>query len=424
MSAGTSSGRTQHAAGSRVDAPPACAAAVCRYPSSHARAQARIGTAGENGTARLRKASKTHRAVKATSVLFVTAAPDDRASTHKLERLVSELDRRRDARAALWYLRTSYERPPAPGTRVVDSLRTWPAAALAKAVGFTRLAAAMQGIRLRVWLRQLQPEVVVLDDGLGLRVVEHMRPRPPTVIRLNAHPPAHLLMEASPVSPETAELVIAPCGLEPPRELIARWRTEELLTPEAARRARRFADRSAVTQARRAMGLPEDELLIVGWGDDGWLDGPDLFVRTLWALERHHNLRVHGVWLGLVSDPDESARLRAEAEWCGVGQRFHHITHSDPAGRYCGDAVFLPYRCPTETIDLMVAACSGSSVVVFEAAASHDPLVKRVPALDVEAAAATLASELGGDRARRADAARLRFESLFEEILSLSRTRP
>lgn len=175
----------------------------------------------------------------------------------------------------------------------------------------------------------------------------------------------------------------------------------ESLAYHAARRA----------PARRRLGVPVDEPLLIGWGDDGWLDGPDLFVRAIWALEYHHGRKVNGLWMGLGSDQHEIDRLHAEAERCGVGGRFFQCATDTLEARFCGDVAFLPYRGSLDPHDIMSTMLSGLAVVTFDAGGLDDPLVAEVAPLDVEAAAA--AADPFFDAEREATVAAVRHRQRF-----------
>src|SRR5690606_20285888 len=136
----------------------------------------------------------------------------------------------------------------------------------------------------------------------------------------------------------------------------------------------------------RRLGLPEAEPVIAGWGGDGWLDGPDLFIRTLWALGDRHGVPAHGVWFG-TDQPDEAQRLRDEAARCGLADRYHLLPydgHGDtPAAALCADVALLPSREALLREHLMAAIVSGMIVVAFEACDIDDPAVWTGPDLDV-----------------------------------------
>lgn len=354
-----------------------------------------------------------------TSILFITSAPDDRESTRQVSLLIDELRDRPGVSASLWYLRCSDTQLPERATRVVDSLRTWPPCAILDRLGLTGVAARIRGLRLRMWLRQIRPKVVVLDDGLGRRVIDSLRPPPRVAVRLNETPPEYLHMEGAPMESTDADMVIVPYGHRSRSDAEPPWQVEELMTAARSRAAGRMADRRAMKSVRRELRLPTEQPLVVGWGDDGWLDGPDLFVRFLWTLEHHQGVRAHGVWFGLTSDHNEVERLSVEAQRCGLGDRFHHRAEDTTAGRLCGDAVFLPYRSETDLLDLLEVACSGSFVVTFEATGTDDPLIRRIPNLDLELAAKTTAEGLEEDREERSRSARRRFEALPDAIVAL-----
>ena len=132
----------------------------------------------------------------------------------------------------------------------------------------------------------------------------------------------------------------------------------------------------------------------------------------MWALEQRHGVEVHGAWFGLTADNDEADRLRREADRCGVGARFHHRRLDSIDGRLCGDAAFLPYRSTAPRDEVLQVTCSGTFVVAFAAAQVDHPLIRTVPDLDVEEAAASLAEGLGGDRQLRSRTACRRFEAI------------
>lgn len=349
-----------------------------------------------------------------TSVLFITSTPDQRASTANLDVIIEEVLRRPGCRAELWYLRCFPEHRPRPGSRTVDRLRTWLPCRILDAAGLGTAAAGIRGIRLRRWLRRTAPDIVVLDDGLGSRVIEGWRPRPRLVVRLNDGEPEHRHLEPDPL--RSADLVIVPAGSDQSNCAVAGPTTDEY--PFHWSPAKRILSENGRHERRTELGLPTDRVLVVGWGDDGWLDGPDLFIRTLWALEHRHAIPAHGAWFGFDSDRLELDRLRAEARRCGIEGRFHFRPNRSLDDRFCGDAVLLPYRSTAGTVPAVTAALSGAVTVVFEAAEVHHPMVRRVRDLDVEAAARALADGLRQPGPPRDDLAR-RFDpaALVDDIL-------
>lgn len=351
------------------------------------------------------------------SVLVVTALPDERPSTVTLGVIVDELERRPDVRVEVWFLRTFPEQDPWPGSRDVDSLRRWPVATWLERLVSRRAADLLRGLRLRLWFLRARPDLIVLDDGLGERLLTpRLRQgphRPAIASRLNAEPPLHLSWEADPIV--HPDLVLrAPNADEPEVRPEVRREAAHAADVLPAAHVRRYpeslryrSDREGAA-ARHRLDLPTGELLVVGWGDDGWIDGPDLFVRALWALEHRHGVRANGVWLGLGSDRHEVERLHAEARRCGVGDRFFQRDDDSLAARLCADAAFLPYRDPGDPFDLMAALLGGLGVVTFAAAGVVDPIVIEVAPLDIEAAAAALVPLLAGDRDAVAAEARRR----------------
>jgi hypothetical protein len=187
------------------------------------------------------------------------------------------------------------------------------------------------------------------------------------------------------------------------------------------------ADGDAATRrrTRATLALPEGPL-VVGWGNEGWLDGPDVFVRVLWALRRR-GLDVDGVWFGCDEDGPDAERLRSEAERCDVADHFHLRPASTRAARLCGDAVLCCDRSGGRSAEeLIEAVVVGCPVVAFSTVDVVDDDVTVVPALDVEAAAEALGSLLTpGSIARREErghqaALRLDICASLEELFALA----
>lgn len=355
----------------------------------------------------------------APSVLVLTALPDDRESTAQLDLLVDELRTRRGARVTVWYLRCLDHQTPPPGTRVVDRLRTIAPLRVLDATGLGAPASWLRGRMLRRWMADVRPDLVLLDDGLGDRVLDVLDPRPPVVVRHNLHLPDFAELEPPPRA--RGDLTIVPPTAEetdddPTVLLELPWPD-----PDGTDPGRPFRDPSRRDAARAALDLPVDVPLVVGWGDDGWLDGPDLFVRTLWALEQRHGVAAHGVWFGLSADRREAERILIEGERCGLTGRLHHRPAITLDGQLCGDAVLLPYRSPTDPADLLPAMVAGAAVVTFRSTAPVGPGVVRVDELDVEAAATALAAALAEDRAVRIEhAAHLMPEPIAAALVALA----
>jgi hypothetical protein len=338
------------------------------------------------------------------SILVVTARPDQRRSTDVLRLLVEHLEVRPDTRVAVWFLRADTDGgddEPWPGSRVIDDLRTWWPTRPLFGEGGRRLADALRGARLRAWLQQVRPDVVLLDDGLGDRVLDPWKRAVVRMVRNNPEPPRGAEMEPPPLT--TADAFIGSRPEERPDGL------PHLVLPVLRRRsvALPMADPSERSRVRSDLGIPEDVQLVVGWGEDAWIDGTDLFVRTLWALGNRYGVEPHGLWLGLSSDRHEADRLRTEADRCGLGNRFHLHPLTAEIQRYAGDAVLLPTRVPGEDTEAILNALCVGQVVVATADNHLPDQAVAMPPLDVEAAATALRDGLSGDRVERFERSRL-----------------
>ena len=326
-------------------------------------------------------------------MLFVSAAPDDRPSTASLERIVRETARRPGLRATIWYLRSdgSASGQVSHDHFVVDDLRTWLPARLFDLVGLRVVGDRLRGLRLRRERGRVSPDVVVLDDGLGERVVAHARDAV-RVVRINDTPPLDLAKEPAP-STDAAVWISRRVVAPPAGEWVRGGEVHDF------ERARSLGCPTSVTRTRGQVGIDTGTFVVVGWGSGGWLDGADLFVRTLWALAAHHSVEATGLWVATELSPDEEARLMVEAGRCGLGERFRILRGSEDL-RCCGDAVLLPYRDRSDGSE-MATIGSGLPVVAFAAAGADDGAVTVVADLDVEAAAAALARVDPADRPER-----------------------
>ncbi len=316
------------------------------------------------------------------SFLIISAAPDRRASTVSLRALVADLDRRPDSTATLWFLRPHPD-APTTGDTVVDSLRTWAPAALLSQIGLERAAGVLRGLRLRAWLREVAPDVVILDDGLGDRAIEHVSSQPIRVIRQNAEPPAGTEAEPPPAT-------VAALRLVPPGSPHDAGSFEMPLVRDLSS-GRRMSGATAKRDVRSALGFPLDVPLVTGWGDDGWVDGAELFVRGLWTLRARHGIEAHGRWLTGRDDPQSIRRFRAEVARCHLDGAVDIVEDAAPDARFCGDLVFLPYRWPSDPLLPALASAAGLPVVTFDVNAIDDPRVTGVADLDLEAAAGEMA---------------------------------
>ena len=323
-----------------------------------------------------------------TSVLVVTATPDERPSTEILRQLVEHLDQRDGVRIETWFLRKYRFQEPWPGTRVVDDLRTKGLTGLLRRLHVPLLPSFIAGRVLRHWLRRLDPDVVLLDDGLGSRVLGGQRRSPAIVVRLNELPPQDAEFEGAAAT--TADLALIDRRTTSPRPDAPVRDSTPLADFDDYADAMAVAERAVAERRRQRHGIPDGVPLLTGWGDDGWLDGPDVFVRCLWALEQRYGVIAHGLWIG-VGSPDDRRRLESEARRCGVADRYH-LVDGDEVDRFCGDAVFLPWRTDGERLETIWAVMTGLKVTAFPTVGFDDEAVTIVDHLDVDGAAQALSA--------------------------------
>jgi hypothetical protein len=339
------------------------------------------------------------------SLLVVTAAPDDRDSTRALIEMVATL-RRRGVRVSVWYLRRA-DNEPVDDSKVVDDLRTWAPAARLDAIGSRAMGDRLRGLALRRWFRGAAPDAVLLDDGLGMRVLPLRARRVRRVIRVNPRMPADASYEPPPTS--QAQLALVHPTLDP--NSVGVPTTVPDTGIRDLTRARAAGTPRSVGRARSVLGIPTAVPLIAGWGSDSWLDGPNLFVRMLWSLEHRCGVAAHGVWFGL-SDPEDQRQHFDEASRCGLSTRFHLRPEGPMELKLCADAVFLPRRRSSGRIDVLDAVASGLGVVEFHAEGFDDPAVTSIPPFDLDGAAEAVAAHLGTDRDMWRHRARIRLAEL------------
>ena len=194
------------------------------------------------------------------SVLVVTAEPDKRFSTGTLRRIVEELACRPRAEVNTFFLRA--DGSPADNwgaSRVVDDLRNHPLSRLLEPVG-ARPTGWFKGLILRRWLAEIDPNVILLDDGLGERVVQSMSSRSLVVVRPNEELPASAELEPPPLREAALVLRAADADAESPESLESGHLVD-------ARRLAAVAT-SARADARQRWSIPPGEPLLVGWGSD------------------------------------------------------------------------------------------------------------------------------------------------------------
>jgi hypothetical protein len=362
---------------------------------------------------RLRRAgaAAVRRAARRQSIVIVSWAPDDRPGTRCLRDIVHELRRRPGLRVSTWFVGAS---APGdwPGARAVELRRWLPSRVLAR-LGAPVAAGRLRALRRLAWsLRHSwsPPDVIVYDDGVGTRFL----PPPPDsvrVVRRNGRPPVEAHVELAALPMPDADLTLVGPGAD------ARSRSRVLDAPFVRDwEALLGPDLDAVrARIRRYLGL-DDEVVVVGTGHDGWLDGPELFVRTLWELERSHGIAAHGVWLMPSADHLEVQRLRGEADRCGVSGRLRFLTTGSATGTtrnlLCGDVGLLPCRTAGDPYDALALVRSGVPVVTFPVWGWEDPAVITVPHLDLVAAADAIATALTWDRGKLRAEAEERIEDL------------
>ena len=243
------------------------------------------------------------------SVLLITESPDLRHSTRDLELAAQALRRRPDVRVGLWYLRHG-DRDPVGHSWVVDDLRTWRPAATLDRLGARLPANLIRGLRLRRRLRVLDPDVVVLDDGLGARVLNESN-RQLLLTRRNAVGPSSDSLEP-PVLRSDAILDSDPW--RPPPERVPSLEMGPLRDHAGSNSV------NAMRVGRRALGLPEDVDVVVAPAS---ASNPELLIGVLRACKNGGRRRVHGLWVDPHCSPSECSAARERASLGGVSDVFH-----------------------------------------------------------------------------------------------------
>lgn len=339
--------------------------------------------------------------MSALSILVVTSAPDVRDSTAELAALVTELRRRPGVKVSVWFLRHG-DGSSWRDSRVVDDLRTLPVPAAIDKLRLTPLAGVVRGRVLRRWWAEVDPDVVLLDDALGERLLPEDRSGLVVVHRTNTTPPSDASLETT--ATVAADVQLVPLDHEPPD--VPRGRTVLTTTPRTdLEPARRFADSASRVIVRKRLGLPTDGLLVVGWGEHTWFDGPDMFVRTISSLRERHGTDAHGLWVGGDDAGEVAALIDDEVSRCGLSGHLTHEPRSTIDARLCGDVVFLPYRDEGELEWVQQAAITGCEIVTFPVWHAVVPGLRPVDHLDLEAASEAIMAAAGGDRTARAAAA-------------------
>lgn len=269
-------------------------------------------------------------------VLVVTAAPDRRDSTASLRELTRELAAVAATTVEVWFLRDGSNEGGGPvvespegrwggRVRVVDALRTWAPVRLLRRVGLHGPADHLAGLRLRIWQRRFRPDVVVLDDALGGRVLEPGR-APSVIVRCTSAPPADADDEARWTGRVDAFLV-APDARRPPDAAPARAARPTLFEP-IRRSLPTEPPKSELLAARTLYGLPDEGPLIV-WVADAPMTAPTPSPDALETLGVLAGLDVvpaglpHTVLVDAAWSRERLAALQAGARSLALAGRVH-----------------------------------------------------------------------------------------------------
>lgn len=326
-------------------------------------------------------------------MLVISASPDHRSSTATLRDVVAELRRRPEVTTHAWLLRHGTGRTW-DGARVVDDLR---ADALAETVDRLRIAPVsdfVRGRRLRSWLARAAPDVVLLDDGLGTRLLDHLPGTSATIVRFNPERPTDEHLE--PPAATSCDLTIASGGTVP--AAVAAANTLMLPSLHDHELALPFVDWEARAMVRRRLGISVDGALIVGWSDDPTPAALRSFVGVLNTVGDGPDQAPNGLWLG--GPPDALRIMEAEAERLSTRIRLHHRIATSVDARLCGDATFLPDS-SRSTVEVREALVTGMAVVSHTSCGLKDPSVVVVPSDSNSDAAAALADAMAGGRNQR-----------------------
>lgn len=328
------------------------------------------------------------RPARSVQVLAVLLEPGPQPGLDQWRTLIDAAAQHPDAAVRCWFLRDRRNERWADAGNV-DDLRTWAPNRALGSVGLGIVASWLRGRRLRARFAEVDPDVIVLDAGWGERILGAAGDRPVIAVRDDPWP-----VDADPDEarhPEAGAIVLAehPDGAsgDPTegRRPIVHW--SPYLTEVGSWQAGLVEERH---RQRAAIGVAPDAPVVVGWGEDGWVDGSDLFVRTLWYLSDRHGIDATGVWIAPMSDATEVERLRSEAERCGLADRLVLVEPGAGVDLRCGDVVHLPRRVPLEwEIPATCAACDLTLVTCAEAPFPAR-WIRSVALLDLPGAAAAL----------------------------------
>lgn len=159
---------------------------------------------------------------------------------------------------------------------------------------------------------------------------------------------------------------------------------------------------------RRALGIPQEALLVGASGTLDWRKGADLLVPlALLVSRRLPEHQVHFLWIGAREGTTEYAQLRHDARRAGVDQQLHFVPACSNPLPYFGiiDAFALLSREDPFPLVVLEAGAMEKPVVCFSGAGGADELVAQgcglsAPYLDLPAFADALAFFLEDDLRR------------------------
>jgi hypothetical protein len=274
-------------------------------------------------------------------VLVVSAAPDARRSSASLRRAVVRLARERELSVEWWFLRDAAGDADLMGAgvsvlvgagvsvRVVDQLRTSSISSVLGRLGAHAVAARVAGLRLRIWWRRAAPDVVVLDDGLGGRVLPD-RP-PPVIVRVTPvapdGPAADEPVWSGPVAGRWYAPGVAAAGADPAEMSAAEQLELAWSSP---------APSDAAAAVRRAAGLPVDQPVVCWPAGDG--DELDVMLGWLARGDARFDRPAQVVWVDPNLTTESHARVAAAARRAGVADRLHQRAALSPELARAADA--------------------------------------------------------------------------------------
>lgn len=306
-----------------------------------------------------------------TTLLVVSAAPDCRASTKRLKQLVDRWSGRHDMSVRTWFLRSGPLRFQWPDALVVDDLRTWAPVHLSGSIGLRALSHVLSGRRLRWWLAAEAPDVVLLDDGLGSRVLCGMDVE--VAVRFNEVSPVDVGREVEWHGATSARLVSVGSAVSRSSDGV----------PTILESTSSPAVLGDPVPYRRVLMLDPGAVLV---SVDGWLDAAAARAAAVFAtrLAELMRRRVDLVWFrDAVGHEDLAARLPP----VGSGVRFLQR----PAGQrpwHLLAEVALVLDCTMHDEDVVERVRSGQVVVGPRPARVLDPGVIRGSVEDAEVSAA------------------------------------